>query len=86
MSHTITDEVDRNYEAFLKLLPGIEPENRERFALMKDQKILGFYSTAEDARTAGDTFIKDGLYSIQQATEGTIDLGFFNYAIPVVQL
>jgi hypothetical protein len=86
MKHTVTDEVDRNYEAFLKLLPAIDPANRERFALMKDQKILGFYSSAEDARTAAETFIKDGLYSIQQATEGVIDLGFFNYAVPVDQL
>jgi hypothetical protein len=79
----IIEEVDRNYEAFQKLLPTIDLTNREKFALMKDQRILGFYSTAEDARTAGATFIEDRRYSIQQATEGVVDLGFFNYAVPV---
>ena len=83
MARTITEEVDLNYAAFLKLLPTIDPAQRDRYALMKDEKILGFYSTAEDARTAAELFVKDGLYSIQQVTMGVIDLGFFNYAIAV---
>jgi hypothetical protein len=83
MSRTISEEVDLNYEAFQKLLPTIDPENREKFALMKDQRILGFYSSAEDARTAAESFIEDKLYSIQQVTPGIIDLGFFNYAVAV---
>ena len=83
MARTITEEVDLNYAAFLKLLPTIDPAQRDRYALMKDEKILGFYSTAEDARTAAEMFVKDGLYSIQQVTMGVIDLGFFNYAIAV---
>jgi hypothetical protein len=83
MAHTIHDEVDRNYAAFEKLLPTIEVRHHEKFALMKDEKILGYYSTPEDARVAAETFVSDKLYSIQRVTHGAIDLGFFNYAVPV---
>jgi len=50
---------------------------------MKDGEVLGYYSSAEDARVAGQTFIKDGLFSIQQVTSSVLDLGFFTYAVPV---
>jgi hypothetical protein len=76
----IQDEVDRNFEEFEKLLPAIIGQNRDKYALMKDAKILGYYSSAEDARTAASSFIPDGIYSIQHVTDMSINLGFFNYA------
>lgn len=79
----IQAEVDRNFKVFQKLLPTLDPANREKFALMKDGKILGFYSSAEDARVAASSFIKDGVYSIQQVTDGVINLGFYTDAVPV---
>jgi hypothetical protein len=77
------EEVDRNYEVFLKVLPSILTTYRDKFALMKDGKILGYYSTAHDAAVAGETFIPDGLFSIQQVTDSAINLGFFTHAVPV---
>lgn len=77
----IQDEVDRNFEEFEKLLPSIIGVHREKYALMKDGKILGYYSSAEDARVTATTFIKDGIYSIQQVTDNSINLGFFNHAV-----
>ncbi len=77
------DEVDRNYEAFLNLLPAILPAHRDRFALMKDQKIVAYFSTSEDARVAAQCFISDGLYSIQQVTDMAVNLGYFTNAVPV---
>jgi hypothetical protein len=76
-------EVDRNYDAFVKMLPSILPIYRDKYALMKDEQVLGYYGTAEDARIAADTFIKDGRFSIQQVTDSSIDLGFYTYAVPV---
>ena len=84
MSHTIQEEVDLNFEAFQKMLPTIIRDHRGRHALMKDGEILGYYSSVEDARIAASTFIKDGLFSIQQVTDVSINLGFFNYAVPGV--
>ena len=80
---TIQEEVDGNYEEFRKLLPSIIPDHRGQFALMKDRKILNFFSTAADARTAAESFISDGIFSIQQVTDLSIDLGYYNYAVPI---
>jgi hypothetical protein len=83
MASAIQEEVDRNYEAFQKLLPTILGAHRDKYALMKDRQILSYYSSAEDARVAAATFIKDGLFSIQQVTDMAINLGYFTYAVPV---
>ena len=80
---SIQEEVDRNYEAFIKELPNILRDHRGKYALMKDGKILNYFSTAADARMAAEAFISDGLFSIQQVTDTPIDLGYFNYAIRV---
>lgn len=75
------EEVDRNFEEFEKLLPTIISTYRDKYALMKDRKIFGYYSSAEDARVAASSFIDDGIYSIQHVTDTSINLGFFNYAV-----
>jgi len=82
MVSAIQDEVDNNFEAFRKLLPSIIGDHRDKYALMKGGKILGYYSSAQDARTAAESFISDGLYSIQQVTDASINLGYFTYAVP----
>ncbi len=76
-------EVDRNYEVFIKELPSLLIANREKFALMKEGKILGYYSTSADAAQTARSFIPDGIYSIQHVTDTKIDLGFYNHAVPV---
>ena len=52
----IQREVDDNYEEFKKLLPTIIGQHRDKFALMKEKKVLGYFSTAQDAREAADSF------------------------------
>ena len=49
---------------------------------IKGGKVLGYYSTSVDARTAARTFISDGLYSIQRVTDGAVDLGYYSHAVP----
>jgi hypothetical protein len=78
----IQKEINANYEAFVIELPRLLASHRDQFALMKGRKILGFYSSATDARTAGESFIADKLYSIQRVTDSTIDLGYFSHALP----
>jgi hypothetical protein len=77
----IQREVDANYEKFLELLPSLLPVQRDRFALMKGGRIIAFYSTAKDARTAAEAFIEDKLYSIQKVTDMSVDLGYFSHAM-----
>ncbi|MGH6838115.1 MAG: hypothetical protein ACREDT_04820 [Methylocella sp.] len=76
-------EVDRNYQEFQKMLPNLLAAYRDKHALMKDGKILGYYSTPQDAAVAAQTFIPDGVFSIQEVTDRAINLGFFTHAVPV---
>ena len=77
------DEVDKNYEEFLKILPSILQHQRDRYALMRAGKIIGFFSSAMDARTAAKSFIPDGLFSIQRVTDMPVELGYFSRAVPL---
>ena len=74
-------EVDRNYEEFQKLLPDLVTQYAGKFALMKDGKIIQYFSTARDAYNAGDEMYPDGLFSIQEVAGGAVDLGFFSHVI-----
>jgi hypothetical protein len=77
----IQEEIDRNYVAFVELLPTLLASHREQYALMKGGKIVNFFSSAIDARTAAESFIDDKLYSIQKVTDSAIDLGYFSRAV-----
>jgi hypothetical protein len=80
---TIQEEVDHNYEEFQKLLPAVIRDHVGKYALMKEGKIINYFSTAEDARNAGEAAIPDGIFSIQFVTDAPVNLGYFNYAVPV---
>jgi hypothetical protein len=55
----VRDQVDKNYEAFLHLLPSILPLHQDKYALMKDGVVVGFYSTLEDATKALAQILED---------------------------
>lgn len=75
------DEVDRNFDEFQKLLPTLLATHLNQFALMRDGKIVAFYTTARDARATAEVMFNDGIYSIQQVTNQPVDLGFFSHAL-----
>ena len=81
MSGRLQAEVDANFEAFKKLLPGIIENERNRWALMKNKKCIAFYDTARDAQSAGNGQFADGIFSVQEVTDSVIDLGWFSYAM-----
>ena len=80
---TKREEVDLNFEFFQRELPKLLSTHRGKFALIHDQKIVGFYDTALDAYTSGNQLYPDGLFSIQQVTEAAADLGFYSHAMPL---
>lgn len=77
----IQAEVDANYDEFVRQLPTLITSHRDQYALMKGRKIIGFFSTPTDARTAGESFIDDKIYSIQRVTDVPVDLGYFSHAV-----
>lgn len=76
-----SDEVQKNFEAFEKLLPDLVEEHSGKYALIRHQKIVAIYSTVEDAVQTGQSFYDDGLFSVQKITSTPIDLGFFSHAV-----
>lgn len=73
-------EVDRNFEAFEKMLPDLLEEHANRFALLEDGKLIACFDTSRDAIEVGRKFSKNGLFSIQEISSKPIDLGYFSHA------
>ena len=76
-------ELDKNFQAFSSELPHILQLHRNQFALLRNGKIVSYYSTWEDAYTTGENFYKDGKYTIQKVTDIPVDLGFFSHAVHI---
>jgi hypothetical protein len=76
-----TAEIDRNFTAFLAVLPEILPEHRDEWALLREEKIIEFFPTAIDAQIAGNVRFHDRLFSVQKVTDEVIELGIMSYAL-----
>jgi hypothetical protein len=73
------EEVDRNYDAFMRMLGAILPDHRDQLALMKDQEIVGFFDKPGEAYRAGLARFGDDVFSVQEVTDEPIDLGFWSH-------
>ncbi len=78
----IQAEVDRNFEAFRAMLPDLLKDHAGKYVLLRDTKLVQKFDTAGDALIYAQAQFPDGLYSIQEVTGHTIDLGFFSHAMP----
>ncbi|MCY4576935.1 MAG: hypothetical protein OXB96_00670 [Candidatus Kaiserbacteria bacterium] len=76
-------EVDDNYSFFKRHKNEISPEYAEKFVLIRQQKFIDYYSTKEDAITAGRSEYEDGLFSVQKVSDEMVDLGSIGYALHV---
>jgi hypothetical protein len=76
----LQNEIDGNFDSFQRIVGSHLPREEGRWALMRHGDLIGFYDTADAAEAAGMVAYPDDLFSIQQATSETVDLGFFSYA------
>jgi len=74
-------EVDKNYEAFSKLLPDVLQTHRGKFALLRKEKLIHIFDSAGDAKIFAEAQFPDGLFSIQQITNRVVELGYFSHAM-----
>jgi hypothetical protein len=74
-----SEEVDRNYDVFVRVLSDLLPDHRNQFALMRDGGIIAFFSNPGDANVEGMKRFDDGIFSIQEVTDEPIDLGFWSH-------
>ncbi|MDE2914261.1 MAG: hypothetical protein OXL68_15195 [Paracoccaceae bacterium] len=79
-SKTQQEEVDRNYEAFKKVLPELVKTDAKRFALMHDKEVVACFDTSRDALQAGQKLFEGQHFSIQEITMQAVDLGYFSHA------
>lgn len=73
--------IDRNYEAFKGLLPGLLETHPGKFVVMRDGKVIETFDTVRDAMVFGTKKFDDGLFSVQEITDTAVDLGFFSHAL-----
>jgi len=74
------EEVDRNYEAFKKLLASLLPDHRDQLAVMRDEQVVGFFDTPHEALEFAYARFPDEIFSIQDVTDEPLDLGFWSHA------
>jgi len=72
-------EVDRNYDAFMRVLGSILGDHRDQLALMRDGEIVGYFDKPREALRAAAELFPDGIFSIQEVTDEPIDLGFWSH-------
>jgi hypothetical protein len=72
-------EVDGNYDSFTRLLGAILPEHRDKLALMRDRKIVGYFDTPRQALVSAAGRFPDGIFSVQEVTDEPLDLGFWSH-------
>ena len=63
------DQVDRNYEAFLKRLPLLIAQHPNRWALLHDGECIDCFDTVQDAAIAGLRLYGEGQFSVQQIVQ-----------------
>ena len=75
-------EVDRNYDAFVRILGKILDDHRDQLALMRDGGVVGYFDTPRQALEAAARSFPDGIFSIQEVTDEALDLGFWSHVAP----
>ncbi|MEM8825526.1 MAG: hypothetical protein AAGD40_01175 [Pseudomonadota bacterium] len=72
-------EVDRNYEAFIAMLPDLLSDHRGEYALMKDRKIVSYNASSWEALKEGKARFGKKPFSVQEVDDEPIDMGFFSH-------
>lgn len=75
--------VKENYKAFEKELPKLLKRHRDKYALMRNKKVVKIYPTMFAAWEAGQNLYKDEMYSIQEITDVPLDLGIYSRVLPI---
>jgi hypothetical protein len=76
-----TQEIDRNLERFLEILPRLMAEHAGEYVLMRRGDVVGFFESALDAQIEGNKRFPDSGFSFQPIEETVHELGYFSYAV-----
>jgi hypothetical protein len=76
-----SDQVDRNFEAFEKLLPELLQSHPGKYVVLHDARVVDFFDTLGDAVKFGHARFGDANFSVQEITRRGVNLGFYSYAL-----
>jgi hypothetical protein len=78
----ITEEkrsaLERNFYAFMQLLPQLLQDHEGQFALMRDGNVVAYHTSSRAALLAGRRQFSDDLFSVQQIRRTEADFGWFS--------
>lgn len=81
MDHAaLSREVDENYDFFQRHIASFLPEETGRYALLRNQTVIGFYDDPGEAAAEGAKRFNDNIFSIQEVSTAPIDLGLYSFA------
>jgi len=76
----LSREVDQNYDYFQRNLAQFLDREKGRYALLRHRKVLGFFDEPGEAAALASRRFPDDLFSIQEVTTLSVDLGLYSYA------
>lgn len=81
MSNSHHAEIDHNYDFFQRSLATLLLEHRGEYALIRHQKIIGWFAKPGDAYRDGLARFADRIFSIQEATDEPVELGAMSFVL-----
>ena len=70
----IQEEVHQNFLFFQGKIPELIKEHKGQQVLIRNQVIIGYFETVEDAFNSANQRFDDGIYSIQEVRDEPIKL------------
>jgi hypothetical protein len=77
----MANQVDKNYQAFQKLLPELLQTHAGKFTVMHEGTPVEFFDSFADAVRFGNAKFGAGKFSVQEVTSKNVNLGFYSYAL-----
>lgn len=74
------NQIDLNYDFFQRALASLLPEHRGEFALIRDRKIIQFFSGPGEAYREGLSLFSDEIFSIQEVEDRPAEIGLTSLA------
>jgi len=72
--------LERNYAAFIRMLPDLLLEHEGQYALMRHGEVIAYFDSAAAALKSGRARYSDDLFSVQVVTSRQADFGWFSRA------
>lgn len=72
------EQVKLNYKVFSEKLPELIKNHENKYALIRDGKIIEICDSLENAYTIAWERFEDDLFSVQKITDAPVNLGIFS--------